>query len=167
MKQTKMAVDQLVQVTDREELLNYILASSQPLADFNFKNSNFTRFEMRTVNHTVFILIVYKQTLSAFDIFYSDMAVDLNICKDNFDLIKDDAGICLNNQTVGNLKKYLSGFKNDAKVIMRTGENYFDVEIGCNEDYQKKVQEVLLLKGFPVEVKNDGFAEGERPTDEK
>ena len=66
-------------------------------------------------------------------------------------------GICLNNQTVGNLKKYLSQFPNDAKVVIhsadRGGVYYnFDCQIACNFDHQHETNTVQLLMGWMIDT---------------
>ena len=58
--------------------------------------------------------------------------------------------ICLNNQTVGNLKKYLAGFPDDARVIISgIGESYqdHDCQIACNFEQQEKANVVQFIPG--------------------
>jgi len=62
-------------------------------------------------------------------------------------------GVCLNNQTVGNLKKYLRKFPNDARVVITSTDsegNYrnFDCKIACNFEHQFKTNTVQLILGF-------------------
>jgi len=65
--------------------------------------------------------------------------------------------ICLNNQTVGNLKKYLSRFPDDAKVSIHNVDrqgNYvtYDCQIACNFEHQEKTKEALLILGTPRDL---------------
>lgn len=61
--------------------------------------------------------------------------------------------ICLNNQTVGNLKKYLTRFPNSAKVVIAgVGKNYidYDCQIACNFEHQEKTNTVMFTLGLPI-----------------
>ena len=65
--------------------------------------------------------------------------------------------ICLNDQTVGNLKKYLARFPDDAKVVIhctdKSGSYHnYDCQIGCNFDYQEENNTVQFCLGFPVDL---------------
>lgn len=62
-------------------------------------------------------------------------------------------GICLNNQTVGNLKKYLSRFPEDAKVVITTTDregdyHNYDCQIACNFEHQHETNVVQFILGF-------------------
>lgn len=62
----------------------------------------------------------------------------------------DRTSIRLNHQTVGNLKQYLSGFPDDAKVMISgVGENYtdHDCQIACNFEVQEKKNVVQFVLG--------------------
>lgn len=67
---------------------------------------------------------------------------------------KEKKPICLNNQTVGNLKRYLEEFPDDARVVIHAyshnHQDYkiFDCQIGCNIEHQKETNRVILLKGW-------------------
>ena len=64
-----------------------------------------------------------------------------------------DKAIRLNNQTVDNLKKYLDGFPDDAKVMISgVGTNYkdYDCQIACNFEHQEKENTVQFVLGLPV-----------------
>lgn len=63
--------------------------------------------------------------------------------------------ICLNNQTVGNLKKYLSRFPDDASVVIHAKLNSgewanCDCCIACNFEYQQKENIAILYCGLIV-----------------
>lgn len=65
-----------------------------------------------------------------------------------------DETIRLSNQTVGNLKKYLAGFPDDAKVtISGVGDHYtdHDCQIACNFEHQKEKNTVQLTLGDLIE----------------
>ena len=54
----------------------------------------------------------------------------------------------LNNQTVGNLKKYLDRFPNDAKVFIVDGQyKNRDCQICCNFDHQEEKNTVQFMLG--------------------
>ena len=62
-------------------------------------------------------------------------------------------GICLNNQSAGNLIKYLQHFPADARVVITAADregNYqnYDAQIACNFEHQEKTQTVQLVLGF-------------------
>ncbi len=62
-------------------------------------------------------------------------------------------GICLNNQTAGNLIKYLQTFPADAHVVITAvdsagDDRNYDAQIACNFEHQEKTQTVQLLLGF-------------------
>ncbi len=64
--------------------------------------------------------------------------------------------ICLNDQTVGNFKKYLAMFPDDARIVIHSTdhEDYYhnyDCQIGCNFDHQKETNTVMVFQGFVVE----------------
>ena len=61
--------------------------------------------------------------------------------------------ICLNNQTAGNLGRYLKGFPPDARVVIHGTDSEgcyqnYDCQIGCNFEYQEKAKTVILFRGF-------------------
>lgn len=63
-----------------------------------------------------------------------------------------DGGICLNHQKVGNLKKYLDRFPDDAEVVISGTDSegnyhHFDCCIGCNFDFQTEHKRVVLSLG--------------------
>ena len=65
---------------------------------------------------------------------------------------KEQESIQLNNQTVGNLKRYLESFPDDAKVVIYTMDenmNYkhYDCLIACNFNQQHENNMVQLLIG--------------------
>ena len=61
--------------------------------------------------------------------------------------------ICLNDQTVGNLKKYLNLFPKDAKVVITDWkQGNFDCCICCNFEHQIKTNIVQLMAARPIEV---------------
>ncbi|MCJ7483923.1 MAG: hypothetical protein MUO31_13270 [Thermodesulfovibrionales bacterium] len=62
-------------------------------------------------------------------------------------IFNDD--ICLNNQTVGNLKKYLAHFSDDAKVIIHHACIVYDCQICCNFEHQEETNTAQLMLGFP------------------
>ena len=64
-----------------------------------------------------------------------------------------EKGVCLNNQTVGNLKKYLDRFPDDAEVVIVAANkegnyHHWDCWIGCNFEYQESHKRVVLHTGF-------------------
>jgi len=63
--------------------------------------------------------------------------------------------ICLNHQTVGNLKAYLDRFPDDAKVVISgIGPNYDDVDcqIACNVEHQEQENVVQFILGMPASM---------------
>ena len=63
--------------------------------------------------------------------------------------------ICLNNQTVGNLRKFLESFPDDAKVVISgIGESFasYDCQIACNFEFQRDQKLVQFIVGMPVEI---------------
>jgi len=64
-------------------------------------------------------------------------------------------GVCLNNQTVGNLKRYLDLYPDNAKVVIthtdREG-NYinYDCQIACNFEHQEKENVIQFILGMPI-----------------
>ena len=69
-------------------------------------------------------------------------------------------GICLNHQTVGNLKKYLAQFPDNAKVVIhsadRTGDyRNFDCQIGCNFEHQHQENIVQFILGWMIDGTED------------
>lgn len=67
-----------------------------------------------------------------------------------------DEIVCLNEQTVGNMKKYLNRFPDDARIIIHARLNAgeyrnFDCCIGCNFDYQQENNMVFLYPGLFVD----------------
>lgn len=64
-----------------------------------------------------------------------------------------DEAIRHNNQTVGNLRKYLAGFPDDAKIVISgIGENYadHDCQIACNFSHQEKENTVQFILGLRI-----------------
>ena len=60
---------------------------------------------------------------------------------------KHEDGICLNNQRVGNLIKYLKGFPPEAKVEIWHDNKSHDCQICCNFEHQKEKLTVQLMLG--------------------
>lgn len=58
-----------------------------------------------------------------------------------------EKGICLNNQTVGNMRKYLKDFPDDAKITIWHDYKTFDCQICCNFERQKETSTVMLMLG--------------------
>jgi len=56
-------------------------------------------------------------------------------------------GLILNDSTVRSLKQYLKGFKDDAKIVIHIDYATYGVQIGCNFEYQKENNTVVLLRG--------------------
>jgi len=62
--------------------------------------------------------------------------------------------ICLNNQTVGNLKKYLARFPDDAAVVIYSTDMNgncinFDCQIACNFEHQVETNTIQFVLGLP------------------
>ena len=65
--------------------------------------------------------------------------------------------ICLNNQTVGNLKRYLDTFPDEAEVVIsatdREGNyHHWDCCIGCNFEFQREHNRIVLSLGFTKDL---------------
>jgi len=56
-------------------------------------------------------------------------------------------GICLNNQTVDNLIKYLQQYPDNARVTIWHDYKTFDCQICCNFEHQKKTNTVQVMTG--------------------
>ncbi len=55
--------------------------------------------------------------------------------------------VCLNNQTTGNLIKYLQGFPDDAKITIWHNYKTYDCQICCNFEHQQKQNTVQVMTG--------------------
>jgi len=55
--------------------------------------------------------------------------------------------VCLNDQTVGNLKKYLNRFPDDAKVYIWHDYKNWDAVICCNFEHQEADNIVQIMLG--------------------
>ena len=60
-------------------------------------------------------------------------------------------GICLNNQTTGNLITYLQRFPKNAKVTIWHDYKTYDCQICCNFEHQKETKTAMLMLGFVVD----------------
>lgn len=128
--------------------LKQIIESSKLIN--SIKSDNSGNYELRkTSTGRVFILQVYSSS-RGFEIFYPERSNDLNIVLENFNDYNESPAVCLNSQTVRNLKNYLSGFPNDAKVIISDDFKNFDCVIACNFEHQTKNKTVQLIHGFRV-----------------
>ena len=68
---------------------------------------------------------------------------------------KHKESICLNDQTVGNLKRYLNQYPDNAKVVISSMDkkgNYidYDCQIACNFEHQQKENVVQFIPGMPT-----------------
>ena len=72
----------------------------------------------------------------------------------------DEDGIRLNAQTVGNLKRYLSQFPDNARVVINATDregNYieWDCQIACNFEHQHETNTVKFILGMVADIFND------------
>lgn len=58
-----------------------------------------------------------------------------------------ESSVCLNNQKVGNLIKYLQRFPADAVVTVWHDYKEFDCQICCNTEHQIDTNNVQLMLG--------------------
>jgi len=100
----------------------------------------------RTFTGKVFILQTYAAG-NGFEIYYPERSQDLQKVMSNFFLYVDDKPVCLNFQTVGNLKKYLEQFPNDFKVVIHSDYKTRDCVIACNYENQIESKTVQLIPG--------------------
>ena len=67
--------------------------------------------------------------------------------------MSNDNTIILNNQTVGNMKKYLDQFPDDAKMVIATENGNRDCQIASNFDNQIYKNCVMLINGMVTDDK--------------
>ena len=60
--------------------------------------------------------------------------------------------ICLNNQTAGNLIRYLQEFPADAKVTIWHSYKEYDCVICCNDKHQKEENKAQLMLGEFIQI---------------